>query len=186
MLSLLSLPRQLNHERVHEYSCFFLLTSPYLFDINQSTSKVYSVGMYSNASSDNAISSKSNRADVLSALRASINKSHTTFLLKMNFRVGAEKMAAAIAESVLPRALSKKKEVDTLKQYILAGVSTKGAATPGTALRFDCNEEGVKVWVDGCIIGTAPGLQQAFCDVYLDDNCVSPALQNSCIDTYCS
>jgi hypothetical protein len=104
----------------------------------------------------------------------------------MNFKVGAEKMAAAIAESVLPRALSKKKEVDTLRQYILAGVSTKGAASPGTALRFDCNEEGVKVWVDGCIIGTAPGLQQAFCDVYLDDNCVSPALQNSCIDTYCS
>ena len=144
------------------------------------------MGMYSNASSDNAISSKSNRADVLSALRASINQSHTTFLLKMNFKVGAEKMAAAIAESVLPRALSEKKEVDTLRQYILAGVSTKGAASPGTALRFDCNEEGVKVWVDGCIIGTAPGLQQAFCDVYLDDNCVSPALQNSCIDTYCS
>lgn len=182
MLSLLSLPRQLNH--IQECVNIRTILCSHLHIYINLTSKVYSVGMYSDASSD-AIS-KSNRADVLSALRASINKSHTTFLLKMNFKVGAEKMAAAIAESVLPRASSKKKEIDTLKQFILDGVSSKGAATPGMALRFDCSEDGVKVSVDGRVIGTAPGLQQAFCDVYLDDNCVSPALQSSCIDTYCS
>ena len=93
-------------------------------------------------------------------------------------------MAAAIAESVLPRA-SNKKEVEKLKQLIRDGVASKGAATPGTVLRFDCSDKGVKVSVDGLSIGTALGLQQAFCNVYLDDNCVSPALQNSCVENFC-
>ncbi len=146
------------------------------------------MGLYSDAEAKAAVSSvsKSNRVDALSALRVSVKSTtRTSFLLKMNFKVGAEKMAGAIAESVVPRT-SNKAAVDTLKQLIVDGVTSKGAATPGTVLRFDCSQDGVKVSVDGSEIGTAPGLQQAFCDVFLDDNCVSPALQNSCIENFCA
>mmetsp|Transcript_36912 Transcript_36912/g.66391 ORF Transcript_36912/g.66391 Transcript_36912/m.66391 type:complete len:211 (+) Transcript_36912:134-766(+) len=150
--------------------------------------KVYSVGMYSDAESKASISSisKSDKSGALSTLRESLKSAtQTTFLLKMNFKVGAEKMASAIAEGVSPRA-SNKAEVETLKKLILYGVASKGAATPGTILQFDCSEEGVKVSVDGSEIGTAPGLQQAFCDVYLDDKGVSPSFRNSCVDNCCS
>lgn len=53
-------------------------------------------------------------------------------------------MATAIADGVNPRA-SDKAAVETLKQLILDGVASKGAATPGTILQFDCSDEGVKV-----------------------------------------
>jgi hypothetical protein len=144
--------------------------------------------MYSDAEAKAVVSSvsKSNRADALSALRDAVKSTtQTSFVLKMNFKVGAEKMAAAIAESVDPRS-SNKAAVGKLKQLILNGVASKGAATPGTVLRFDCSEEGVKVSVDGSEIGTAPGLQQAFCDVFLDDECVSPAFRNNCVENICA
>lgn len=152
--------------------------------------KVYSVGMYSDAEAKSAVSSipKSNKAAALSALRESLKStSQTSFVLKMNFKVGAEKMAAAIAESVSPRASNNKVAVETLKALILKGVASKGAATPGTILQFDCSDDGgVTVSVDGSLVGTAPGLRQAFCDVYLDEKCVSPAFQNSCIENCCT
>jgi len=147
--------------------------------------KVYSVGMYSGDDAKETISSVT-KSDALSTLCKSITAtSKTTFVLKMNFKVGAEKMADAIAESVNPRS-SNKAQVETLKKLILDGVAAKGAATPGTTLRFDCSDEGVKVSVDGKEIGTAPGLKKAFCEVYLDDKCVSPALRNSCVENCCS
>jgi hypothetical protein len=150
--------------------------------------QVYSVGMYSSKEAKESIASiaKSNKSDALSQLSKSITSTNkTTFLLKMNFKVSAEKMAAAIAEGVNPRA-NNKSQVEKLKKLILDGVAAKGAATPGTTLRFDCSDEGVKVSVDGKEIGTAPGLKNAFCEVYLDDNCVSPALRNSCVENCCS
>ena len=59
---------------------------------------------------------KSNKASAISTLRDSLKSSKTTtFVLKMNFKVGAEKMAAAIAESVSPRT-SNKTAVETLKK----------------------------------------------------------------------
>ena len=150
--------------------------------------KVYSVGMYSDKQAKDCVSSlpKSNKAGALSALRVSLKSSKiTTFLLKMNFKVSAEKMAAAIAESVDPRT-SDKSAVDTLKRLILEGVAAKGAATPGTQLQFDClGDGGVKVSVDGKEIGSAPGLCRAFCDVFLDDNGVSPAFRDSVVDNCC-
>lgn len=150
--------------------------------------KVYSVGMYSDEQAKASVSSisKFNKAGALSAIRDSIKSTtQTTFLLKMNFKVGAEKMAAAIADSVSPRATNKA-AVETLKKLILDGVASKGAATPGTILQFDCSDEGVKVSVDGSEIGTAPGLRQAFCDVFLDDKGVSPAFRSSCVENCCS
>ena len=144
--------------------------------------------MYSDAEAKSRVASisKSDKAGALSALRDSLKSSNqTTFLLKMNFKVKAEKMASAIADSVNPRA-SDKAAVETLKKLILDGVASKGAATPGTVLQFDCTAEGVKVIVDGSEIGTAPGLTQAFCDIYLDDKSVSPAFRDSCVDNCCS
>lgn len=149
--------------------------------------KVYSVGMYSDLDAKRALSStpKSNKAAALAALRDSLKStSQTSFVLKMNFKVGAEKMAAAIAESVSPRA-SNTKAVETLKSLILEGVASKGAATPGTILQFDCSDGGVKVSVDGSVVGIAPGLRQAFSDVFLDNKCVSPSFQNSCVENCC-
>eukprot|EP00985_Skeletonema_marinoi_P031295 scaffold37542_cov146-Skeletonema_marinoi.AAC.2 len=152
--------------------------------------KVYSVGVYTNDDVAGTIAAlpKSNKEGVLTTLRESIKStsktSTTTFLLKMSFKVGAEKMAAAIAESVDPRT-SDKGAVETLKQLILDGVAAKGAATPGTTLQFDCSDEGVKVSVDGTEIGSAPGLCQAFSDVFLDKDGVSPALRDSIVENSC-
>ncbi len=146
------------------------------------------MGMYSDEEAKAFVSSasKSNRADTLSALRDAVKSTaQTSFVLKMNYKVGAEKMAAAIAESVIPRT-SNRAAVDKLKQLILNGVASKGAATPGTVLRFDCSEEGVKVSIDGSEMGTAPGLRQSFCDVFLDDECVSPAFRNNCVENLCA
>mmetsp|Transcript_32367 Transcript_32367/g.65866 ORF Transcript_32367/g.65866 Transcript_32367/m.65866 type:complete len:1853 (+) Transcript_32367:339-5897(+) len=152
--------------------------------------KVYSVGVYTNDDVAGTIAAlpKSNKEGALTTLRESIKStsktSTTTFLLKMSFKVGAEKMAAAIAESVDPRT-SDKGAVETLKQLILDGVAAKGAATPGTTLQFDCSDEGVKVSVDGTEIGSAPGLCQAFSDVFLDKDGVSPALRDSIVENSC-
>ena len=149
--------------------------------------------MYADKSCKDSIASlpKSNKSGALSTLRNSLQSSskEINFVLKMNFKVSAEKMAEAIAESVLPRT-SNKSAVDTLKQLILDGVSVKGAATPGTILQFDClpNNSGggdVKVSVDNKEIGVASGLCTAFCDVFLDDNGVSPGFRDSIVDNCC-
>ena len=143
------------------------------------------MGIYSGDDAKESIAAVP-KSDALSTLSESIAASNeTTFVLKMNFKVGAEKMAGAIAESVSPRA-SNEAQVETLKKLILDGVAAKGAATPGTTLQFDCSDEGVKVSVDSKEIGVAPGLKKAFCEVYLDDNCVSPALRNSCVENCCN
>ena len=79
--------------------------------------------MYSDKETKDSIStvSSSNKAAALSTIRTSLKSSkQTTFLLKMNFKVGAEKMADAIADSVSPRA-SNKAAVETLKKLILIG-----------------------------------------------------------------
>lgn len=106
----------------------------------------------------------------------------------MNFKVSAEKMANAIADSVAPRH-DDRRDIEDLKSLILNGVSNKGASTKGTTIRFDCvGFEGVHVSVDGSEQGSAGsvGLSHAFCDVYLDDKAVSPALKESCIENCCS
>ena len=171
---------------VYDGSTFYFICYSLTYQLRKK--QVYSVGMYSDTEAKSSIASisSSNKAGALSAIRDSIKStSQTTFLLKMNFKVGAEKMAAAIADSVTPRA-SKKSDVETLKKLILDGVSSKGAATPGTILQFDCTNDGVTVSVDGTKVGVAPGLKQAFCDVFLDDKSVSPAFRNSCVENCCS
>lgn len=149
--------------------------------------KVYSVGLYADAAARARLAPlpKSPQAAALAVLRTALPASAgTTFLLKMNFKVGAEKMAAALADSVAPRAADAE-AVGALKRLILEGVAAKGAASPGTTLRFDCGRAGVTVFVDGAEIGSAPGLGRAFCDVFLDEDGVSPALRESVVENCC-
>ena len=105
--------------------------------------KVYAVGMYGTSDAKQSLSDVS-AADKKKALPLLRSGSKTSFLLKMNFKVGAEKMASAIAESVAPRH-SDTSEVDALKTLIFDGVSSKGAATKGTTFQFDCSGDGVAV-----------------------------------------
>jgi hypothetical protein len=153
--------------------------------------KVYSVGMYASDAAKSALSQVSRTAEKMKALatlrNAVKNEPPTTFLLQMNFKVGAEKMASAIAESVAPRH-DNDQEVEELKSLIFSGVSKKGAATKGTTFQFDCNgNSGVDVSVDGMKQGTAgsASLSKSFCDVYLDDKAVSTPLKDSCLENCC-
>lgn len=151
--------------------------------------KVYSVGMYGSGSVEESLSTLSKSADkkkALAALRKGASESPTSFVLKMNFKVGAEKMASAIADSVSPRHNSAS-DVGELKDLIFSGVADKGACVKGTVLQFDC-DDGVEVTVDGKTQGKvkSSGLAKAFCDVYLDDKCVSPPLRESILDNCCA
>jgi Chalcone isomerase-like len=158
--------------------------------------KVYAVGLYSNETLKEELALVSKAADqdktqALSVLRNGVKEHPTTFLLEMNFKVGAEKMANAIAESVTPRYTNgNPKDVEDLKQLILQGVAAnKGSSVgKGNQIQFDCSPEGIAVAVDGKRQGnvTSSGLAAAFCDVYLDDKSVSPTLRESCIAECCS
>mmetsp|Transcript_18571 Transcript_18571/g.21441 ORF Transcript_18571/g.21441 Transcript_18571/m.21441 type:complete len:210 (+) Transcript_18571:161-790(+) len=152
--------------------------------------KVYSVGMYASEAVRSSLSTLSKQADkikALSTLRSSVKSTPpTTFLLKMNFKVGAEKMASAIADSVAPRH-NNAGEVEELKTLIFDGVSAKGEATKGTTFQFDCGPNDLSVSVDGKKQGSvsSSGLSASFSDVYLDDKCVSNPLRDSCLDNCC-
>ena len=95
--------------------------------------------MYCSEALKDTLSQLSRTADkgkeALKALRAGAAKEPTTFLLQMNFKVGAEKMASAIAESVAPRHSGSPQDVEKLKDKIFDGVSLKGAAVKGTKLQ---------------------------------------------------
>lgn len=134
------------------------------------------------------LSVAADKAKALTTLRSSAKSNPpTTFLLKMNFKVGAEKMANAIAESVAPRH-NNAAEVDELKTLIFNGVRSKGAATKGTTFQFDCGDGSISVSVDGKNQGSvsSAGLSKAFNDVYLDDKCVSKPLRESCLVNCCN
>lgn len=146
--------------------------------------------MYASSAARQTLSAFSKQADrvkALATLSSSVKANPpASFLLKMNFKVGAEKMASAIAESVAPRH-NNADEVDALKALIFEGVSAKGDATKGTTFQFDCAKSGIDVSVDGKKQGSVPSgeLAKSFCDVYMDDKCVSSALRNSCVDNCC-
>lgn len=152
--------------------------------------KVYSVAMYASASLKERLSALSSTVDKVKAmatLATAKDDGDVSFLLKMNMKVGAEKMASAIADSVAPRYKGDAEDVAKLKGLIFNGVQAKGAATKGTSFLFDCNDTGVAVAVDGKAQGSveSAGLSKAFCDVYLDDKGVSPKLKESCISGWC-
>jgi Chalcone isomerase-like len=123
------------------------------------------------------------------SLSSSLSSQNATFLLQMNFKVGAEKMASAIADSVAPRNPSSSGgDLEQLKELIVSGLN--GApAVKGTTLQFDCHSGvGVDVTVDGKAQGSVDSatLAEAFCNVFLDDKTVSPALKTSILDNCCA
>jgi len=154
--------------------------------------KVYAVGLYCSEALKEKLSEISRAADkgkqAIAALREGVKEHPTTFLLEMNFKVGAEKMANAIAESVSPRYSGNAKDVDALKGLIHKGVAPMGAVKKGNKLQFDCSEEGIAVAVDGKEQGAVPSglLAAAFCDVYLDGDSVSPTLLDCCVEHCCA
>jgi Chalcone isomerase-like len=128
------------------------------------------------------------RSDVVSSGEAADSDSGAAvFDLQMSFKVSGEKMASAIAESVVPRFKGPKDEIDQLKSMISSGVGPDGA-TKGTQFRFECGPNGIAVSVNGQATGSISSkpLAQAFCDVYLDDKCVSPALRTSILENCCA
>lgn len=149
--------------------------------------KVYSVGMYSSESLKEELGKLSKGKEAAQSLRSGAKENPTSFLLEMNFKVGAEKMANAIAESVNPRYKGKSSDVDDLKRLITSGVGANGSVSKGNNLQFDCFSDGVAVSVDGRKQGkvVSQGLAAAMCDVYLDDKSVSPALRECCLNECC-
>ena len=79
-------------------------------------------------------------------------------------------------------------EVDDLKEKIFNGLKKKGAATKGTTLQFSCDNAGVAVAVDGKSQGKvgSASLSKAFCDVYLGEKAVSPALRTNILENCAS
>lgn len=150
--------------------------------------KIYSVAMYGTSALQEKLA-KYQKSDkkTLSVLQKGVKEEgQASFSLNMNFKVGAEKMASAIADSVAPRHSGSSQEVEKLKALILKGVPEAGA-TKGTTMDFDCSNDSISVAVNGKAQGSVPSstLASAFCDVYLDDKCVSPALRQDCLDHLC-
>jgi Chalcone isomerase-like len=155
--------------------------------------KIYSVACYGNKTVKDGLSSirrsNTNEKDAYKALHDVIlESSDTSFVLEMAFKVGAAKMASAIADSVLPRHKGDKDDIEQLKEMIYQGVSKgndNAAAVKGTKFQFDCHlQSGMDVTVNGKPIGSIPSpeLTKAFCNVYCDNDCVSPALRKSCLE----
>lgn len=150
---------------------------------------VYSVGAYSSYKARTSLSDSPagsrNKKESLEQLRTAVRSAdRTSFVLEMTFKASAETMAGAIADSVSPRHTGDRSDVDTLKKIILEGVKKVkkgGAATKGTSFRFDCAQDVLSVSVDGEMVGSliSQSLPGAFCDIYLDDKAVSPALRES-------
>jgi Chalcone isomerase-like len=153
--------------------------------------KVYSVAMYGSPElkeSLSTISSTSSKHTALETISKGVKEPEpsATFLLQMSFKVGAEKMASAISDSVKPRHTGNAADIEQLRTSVVNGLVN--GATKGTKIQFDCTKDGIQVVIDGKSQGTVPSesLAKAFCDVYLDDNCVSPALRDSCVKNCCS
>jgi hypothetical protein len=151
--------------------------------------KVYSVGCYGPKGlkkSLGEISASEDKKKALEVLQKGALKGPVTFLLKFNFKVGAEKVSSSITDAVSSR-FNGSKDVGKLKTILCNGVSEKGTTVKGTTMQFDCSSGGMKVLLDGKNLGyiSSGGLAKAFCDVYLDNKTVSSSLRQSCLDNCC-
>jgi hypothetical protein len=152
---------------------------------------VYSVGLYGTSDLKDQLASCSRSEDAgkkaLQRLRDGTAASPSSFELQMSFKVGGDKMASAIAESVAPRHKGSSSDVEQLKSIIASGAGPDGA-TKGTKFTFDCTDAGVSVSVNGQRKGEVESamLARAFCDVYLDEKAVSPTLKASVLENCCA
>ena len=151
--------------------------------------KVYSVACYGSSTLKKSLSQlsvKSEKKEAQETLLKGAKKGPVTFLLSFNFKVGAEKVASSITDSISSR-FSGSNDVAKLKKLLCDGVNVKGSTAKGTTMQFDCSKGGVKVTLDGKNLGhiSSGGLAEAFCGVYLDGKSVSPALRQSCLENCC-
>lgn len=154
--------------------------------------KVYSVAMYCTSALKDTLTSISrsdSKSEALQALCSGAkDEEECTFLLQMAFKVGGEKMASAISDSVAPRHTGSSADIESLRKLVSQGIPTDTGASKGTTLQFDCSKSGVAVAVNGKSQGKVESdtLGSAFCDVYLDDSCVSPPLRENCLANCCA
>jgi hypothetical protein len=151
--------------------------------------KVYSVGYYGSKGPKKNLedlSSSEDKKTALGRLLSGAEKGPSTFLLKFNFKVGAEKVSSSITDAISSR-FSGSKDVEKLKTLLCDGVNEKGSTAKGTIMQFDCSSGGVKVSLDGKNLGFIPsgGLAKAFCGVYLDGKTVTPTLRQRCLENCC-
>jgi hypothetical protein len=151
--------------------------------------KIYSVGCYGPkgvSKSLKELSASDDKKKAIETLQSGASKGPTTFLLKFNFKVNAEKVSSSITDAVASR-FSGSMDVGKLKTLLCDGVGVRGSTVKGTTMQFDCSSGGVKVALDGKHLGTVSsgGLAMAFCNVYLDDKTVSPSLRQSCLENCC-
>lgn len=136
-----------------------------------------------------ALSAATDKVKAFAAMRSGAGSDRpVSFLLEMSFKASAEKISGGIAKSVVPRHKGSKEDVEALSLLINKGCDAKGgSATKGTTFLFDCSAGGVDVTVDGKVQGSvkSPSLSEAFCNLYLDDECVSPALRENCASNWC-
>jgi len=157
--------------------------------------KVYGVGMYmdeKSALSDlaefagKAVSAvKSNQGFFSKIVSGGYGK---TIELKMARTVGSETMAAALAEAVLPRMKGDAATVKTFEELLVSGLSGDGSALKGTSLTFGANGSSLEVSINNKKVGdiASATLCNAFVDVYLGKDGVSPALKESIAENICA
>ena len=156
---------------------------------------MYVVAMYSSAHVIDVLSrySRRQKKDAQAALwNAARNfgpdSITTSFVLEMVFKADAQTIAGAIGEGVNPRYGGLQADVKELESLTIDELKDKGVqATKGTIFRFDCSSQGVSVFMDGNKQGVAGfgGMGIAFVDLFMDDKTVSPALIDSCLDSWC-
>jgi len=151
--------------------------------------KVYAVGSYSKGIATSLDAALVGGGFARKALKALLTKGFqedpsTTFLLKMNMKVGGEKIANAISEGVGSRlSTANPAAMSNLSRIITTGLKNE-PATKGTTLQFACEGSDVSVAVNGNDCGKVEGIASAFRNVYFDDKSVSDTMKENICDRF--
>ena len=94
-----------------------------------------------------------------------------TYMLKMSYGVGAQKMTSALADALKPRC-SDAKSISDFEACLLKGLPN--GAPKGTKLTFGTGGGGLKVAVNDKAVGSigSKRLASAFANIYCDGNAV--------------
>ena len=97
--------------------------------------------------------------------------------MQLTFKASGEKMSSALCKSLKSRY---KGDMSELSNKIVSGCGSGGGGK-GTTFQFSCNKDDISVSINGKDMGKVhgPGIGAGFCDIYLDDNGVSPSLKDS-------
>jgi hypothetical protein len=101
-----------------------------------------------------------------------LGKYSTTFMLKMNMGVSAEKIASSTADAIRPRCLDDKTAVDDFQKMLIAGLPN--GCSKGTCMAFSTGGGKLAISVNDKSIGAvnSKALARAFADVYTDKKAV--------------